>query len=435
MANKIRHKNFINTYENKIKELRKEYYKNMTLSKNSFSIDLSLIAMILSVIILILFGFNINSFIISFIAMIILNIVFRVLSKALNLDKQNSYVKEIRKLGYFSVDAYENSLKKYVTGPGGYYEVYLNKLKKRYNLTDNVRKIEGEAGELYYIWMNSDQNSFNLLNERTVDKPEVISIEYDSVRYFRVDNNSNSIILKTSMNIYKFKMSAFDILNEILKNKRLDNIHTFNPEMYISDFEIFIHNYESNINNKKRKKNYNDFDKELSKFIVFIILYVVCSGLCYVYDMSLFKIGVLVLMICLNYAFVSLLNSKKVRVNNEMDLIKLMNNDKECIDMFNELKVALCIFDNYDIVYSKDNAPYYTWVANGYFHVFLNVIYTNVIYMSVKITDVNYYRCSNNSCTVKLKDRMLEFRKDSKNVFDKILPNKDYDWLKGFQQK
>ena len=76
-----------------------------------------------------------------------------------------------------------------------------------------------------------------------------------------------------------------------------------------------------------------------------------------------------------------------------------------------------------------------TWIANGYFHVFLNIIYFNVVYMSVKISDVIYYKIEGKECLVKLKDRTLHFTKDAVNVFSKILPNKDYEWLKGFQNK
>lgn len=435
MAGYISHKNFINTYEKRIKKVREDYYRNTVNNGVNIPVDLTLVAALLNAFILFISGFTIVGFIVTFALVFIISIVFKIALRMMGADKQNDYLREIKKLGYFTIEQYENSLRKYVTGPGGYYEKLLQELKTQYNLTNQVRKLEGARGELYYIWINSDQDAINLLNERTTDKPEVITIRMNNIRYFRIDYKTKTILLKTDIEQYRFLMSALDILNEILRNKRFDNLKAFNPEEYISDFEIFIHSYMQKINTKEKGYSYNTYDLELNKVIVYSIIYIVLVGLYYVFTYNWLKYIMILVVIMLTYAVSSLLSMKKMSAHSEMACLKIMNSSEECIERFNELKVSLGVHEDYDIIYSKDNAPYYTWVANGYFHVFLNVIYENVMYMAVKVSDVNYYRKVHNECILKLKDKTLEFRADAKSVFDKILPNRDYDWLKGYQQR
>jgi hypothetical protein len=55
--------------------------------------------------------------------------------------------------------------------------------------------------------------------------------------------------------------------------------------------------------------------------------------------------------------------------------------------------------------------------------------------MAVKTSDVKYYKVNKYSCDVKLKDKTLEFTREAQQVFCKLLPNKDYDWIKSYQNK
>ena len=55
--------------------------------------------------------------------------------------------------------------------------------------------------------------------------------------------------------------------------------------------------------------------------------------------------------------------------------------------------------------------------------------------MVVKMSDVTYYKKEKNECIIKLKNRTLTFKPEAEIVFKKILPNKDYNWLKGFPKK
>ena len=135
---------------------------------------------------------------------------------------------------------------------------------------------------------------------------------------------------------------------------------------------------------------------------------------------------------------IALLNDRYQDIENiksDIQTIRELNNNPEYIHIFKELKYVLGINDNYDKVYTKEGAEYVTWVANGYFHVFLNMIYFNAVYMSVKTSNVKYFKEDINSCDIKLKDKTLEFTKDSSVIFQRLLPNKDYHWIKTYQNR
>ncbi len=439
--NKRVNKKFVEIYENKIKDFRKEYYKNiinMSASSDNKTIFIliNIIPIILGVLIVLTGGFSINSHILAIITFIIACIVIKVVFKATNLANTNAYLNELIKYGYYSIEDYENKLKKYITGPNGYYNYLLNELIKQYDISDKTRKVSGIHGELYYIWTNSNQDKLQLLNCRTTEKPEIITIRFVNIRYFRVDYKNKEIVLKTDLDEYYFKLDALDTFNEYIKEKRLENIKTNKPEDYINDFELYMHKIKSDIIIKEEKSK-----EELATNIIQIICYFIATILLIftkVYiNKNLFLLNLVNLLI-----FVMLcINIKKLIFNinnfvlNEEDYIRVLNTDEKCKEHFNELKFALGIKDTYDRVYSNEGACYLTWVANGYFHIFLNLIYFNVVYMAIKTSDVLYYLKSNNECIVKLRDKTLTFTRDAEVVFSKILPNKDYKWIKGFKNK
>jgi hypothetical protein len=66
------------------------------------------------------------------------------------------------------------------------------------------------------------------------------------------------------------------VFNKLFKEKNYVNIRIFEPEDYINDYELFMHNYEANLN--KRLK-----DVKISDDIInIIILFIICIGLSYV---------------------------------------------------------------------------------------------------------------------------------------------------------
>lgn len=437
---KIKHRNFIEQYENEIKSCRDEYYKNII--KNSSKIYSNfnpsfiffLIPLFIAIFIILKENFSMLSYIIAFISLLIINIVIKFLTPILKLESKNKYLEEIKKQGCFSIDSYEKKLKKYITGPGGYYEQLLNAYKQEYNITDKTQKIYGINGEEYYIWANQQQDKINLLNCKCKNKPEIKSFKMMNIRYYRVDQIKHMIVLKTNTENIYLTLSSIEVLNELLKQKKFENISSFTPEDHINDFEIFMHNYKKEIDSESISKS-QTFGESISKLITIIIIVAALIGISTLLDKysSIIKICTLICFFISNIYIKDIVSFKKNSLKTDEEYISYINSSQECIDMFEELKYALNISDSYDRVYTKEGACYLTWVANGYFHVFLNVIYFNVVYMAINTSDVVYYRLTNKECTIKLKDKELVFQKDAAKVFSKILPNKDYDWLKGYQ--
>ena len=81
-----------------------------------------------------------------------------------------------------------------------------------------------------------------------------------------------------------------------------------------------------------------------------------------------------------------------------------------------------------------EGQQYLTWTKNGYFHLFLNIIYFNVVYIVVKVEDIEYYKRDSKECIIKLKDRTFTFKPCAEDVFKRILANKDYYWIKNFKK-
>lgn len=435
-----KYKSFVNTYEKEVKDYRDKYYKNILKYSTNQSkyptFTFYLIPILIALIILLITNFSIIGYIISFLSVFITNYCIKLVSKFLNLEPTNEYLEVIKRKGYHSIEEYEQKVRKIITGPEGYYQALLNELIEKYKIDQTTRNVTTTAGEDYYYWTNSRRDKIMLLNTKTNKKPEVKIIQIDNIRYFRVDNDKKTIIINTSTENYFFKIESFDIFNEIIKEKRLENIKTFTPATYIDDFEIYMHSIKSEENKINQEK-----EKKISAYVNIIAITSICLGIVVALSFIINKnttlfniIGVIVLSI-ISTSLRSVLSIKTSTVKTDNEYIKELNNNPECIERFNELKFVLGIKPTYDSVYTPEGAEYKTWLANGYFHVFLNLIYFNTVYMSVKLSDVTYYKREGNECTVKLKDKTLVFTSDAENVFKKILPNKDYYWLKGYQNK
>ncbi len=436
---KNKYKKFVDDYENRVKKYRDEYYKNIVINSSVYNngINSSFIylgSFVVGFLILIFLDFSIISYIIAFVAMLILSVLIKFLIKLMKLDSDNNYLNEIRKLGFFSIDDYEKKLKSYVIGNGGYYENLLNELIKEYNINETVRKISGINGEEYYIWTNQHQDKINLLNSKINVRPEVKSIKISAIRYYRLDNQRKMIVLKTDVEEMYFNESALPVFNEMIKMKKLENLITFNPEDYINDFELYMHGMKSSINNKiiQEKKI---LSSEISKLMIYLIAIGALIGLGYLFEdykliINIVSVGVVFLI---NRQIKMIINSKVTKAGTDDEYIKYFNSNQDCLEKFRELKYSLGISDSFDKVYTTEGACYLTWVANGYFHVFLNMVFFNVVYMAINTSDVLYYKVEGKECLLKLKDKTLAFTSDAAIVFAKVLPNKDYQWLKGYQ--
>lgn len=437
---KNKYKRFIDTYEKEIKQYRDAYYRNIIQYSNKTSkfptISFYLIPILISIMSLIILDFQIIGYIISFLLIFITNYLLKLVTNLFNLEVANEYFEVLKKHNYLSIEDYEKKLKRIVIGPGGYYEYLLNELITKYQINENTRKLITTSGEEYFIWTNSKKDTILLLNTKTNKKPEIKSILISDVRYFRIDPQRKTIVVNTSKEDFFFKEECLTIINEIMKEKRLENIKSFTPATYIDDFEIYMHSIKSDENKLNQTKE--------RKIITSVNTIVVCSiALIALVALSYFlnEYSTIINIICIAILCVisiKLRTALSIKINKtklDTDYIQELNTNPECIERFEELKYILGISNAYDKIYSKEGAEYITWLANGYFHVFLNVIYFNVVYMSIKASDVIYYKKEGKTCEIKLKDKSLEFNSDAEAVFQKILPNKDYYWLKGYQNK
>ena len=430
---------FINIHEKYIKEYRDEYYKNIILNNSKLAtthpVITFLIPMVISLIILVISKFSIIGFASSIVSLIIINLLIYLLYTS-KIDK-NEYLEAIRKHGFRSIEEYETKLKKYITGPEGYYNNLLLDLIEKYNINSSTKRIYTNKNEEYYIWSNTNKDKIYLLRTYSTKKPEPIILPISNIRYFRVDYQTKDVILKTDNDIFRFKEEYITTFNELIKEKRLENMKSFEPAKYIDDYEIFMHKVK-----KSKEKDYSikkeKYEQSIHNaiYLIIAIIILVIMSLVITKLTIIFNIINILLLIGLNISIIGILDNKvSESIKTDTETIEELNRDPDCIEQFLELKFILGIQDTYDKVYTLEGAEYITWVANGYFHVFLNLIYFNTVYMAVKTSDVRYFKTDFNSCDVKLKDKTLEFRKEAGVVFNKILPNKDYNWIKSYQNK
>ena len=414
-------------YENKLKDVRKEYDKNLTLASNSNQyIWLNYIPTLSAALVILLLKFTIYSYLISLLIILVSCLITNFIQKRiLKINQNNNYSKILRKNGYLTIKQFEKDLKEYITGPTGFYSKTLETLKIKHNITDKTKIYKDIYNENYYIWFDKKNDSLNILSTNTLIRPIVKSTKLSHVRYYRKDNNN--LILKTDLDLYVFDNIEPSFFDTNMPNKKFENFTNVDYEEHIADFEMYMYKYRNKINQTRFQ-----LQAEKSYLIYIFILALLVVGISTLNNYKILCIIVSIIIILLiNIKMNEYLNIDIPKNNNEVKLVKEINENKDIQSMFKELKIILNVKDSYDTIYSIENAPYLTWTSNGYFHVFLNIIYFNVVFISVKVSDVNYYKCINNECEISTKIKTLYFKSDSKKVFDKILPNKDFDWING----
>ena len=429
---------FINTYENIIKPLREDYYKNKVkqgLVDNVFNKSLFIInlAPIIIAIFLCTFGqFTLKSTIITLLFLLISNIFISTIKKQYNIYESN-YELEIRKMGFLSINQYEKNIKKFITGENGYYKEVLQNLISTNNFTkENIYNLKDLKGRTYIIRNNEQNNELYIINNNLKDLPTLTKLKYDNIRYYRLDKNNNRIILKTDMDEWYYEKENEIVFKNLIPNKSIASENVTKKEEYINDFK----RYMSRIKNKDIIKN-NENDKikanNKSKAILLIILEIILILLLNLYiDYKLWlSIFYVIILIGINHYLQKYLQIKNNTMKSDKDYILYLNNNKDCQDKFAELKLALNIPNEVQKIYSDEGAEFLTWNNEGYFHLFLNLIYFDVIYLSVKIADVDYYKIEDNYCILKIKGKKYSFTKEAEDKFSKLLPNKEYNWVKG----
>ena len=429
---------FIKNYETRIKKYRDEYYRNIVqqglLNQNNYTQELAydLLPLLLAIIIILLCQFSITGVIGALVFLIICNIIIISYRKNKHID-YNNYKNELRKIGYFNIATYEEKVKQFITGPNGYYKQELNRILEENGQNENsVEKVIDNIGNQYYIWADDENDELKLVNSSLNSLPRLKKIRYAYIRYYRLDKNTQRLILKTDIEKLTFNKDSLKVFNKLIKERKFENKKSFDPAEYINDFELFMHNIKSkmeievynNLENKKIAQNKLMYD------LILLLLGVGLTIVAPTYKI-IFRLLIIVSFILLNKNVREFLTFQNKRLKSDDEYIAYLNNDPECINEFKELKLALNIPPDTYKVYSPEGACYLTWLANGYFHVFLNLIYFNSVYMVVKIRDVEYYQVTENECLVKLKDKKLCFTKEAEKAFKKLLPNKEYSWVKG----
>ena len=429
---------FINTYENIIKPLREDYYKNKVkqglvdnvFNKSLFIINLAPI--IIAIFLCTLGQFTLKSTIITLLFLLISNIFISTIKKQYNIYESN-YELEIRKMGFLSINQYEKNIKKFITGENGYYKEVLQNLISTNNFTkENIYNLKDLKGRTYIIRNNEQNNELYIINNNLKDLPTLTKLKYDNIRYYRLDKNNNRVILKTDMDEWYYEKENEIVFKNLIPNKSIASENVTKKEEYINDFK----RYMSRIKNKdiiKNNENYKIKTNNKSKAILLIILEIILILLLnlYIDYKSWLSIFYVIILIGINHYLQKYLQIKNNTMKSDKDYILYLNNNKDCQDKFAELKLALNIPNEVQKIYSDEGAEFLAWNNEGYFHLFLNLIYFDVIYLSVKIADVDYYKIEDNYCILKIKGKKYSFTKEAKDKFSRLLPNKEYNWVKG----
>ena len=431
---------FIKTYEKEIKPLREEYYKSQIIKGLNKSIlqkyikIINNIPLVLTIIICIIGKFSIKSKIVAIVFIIVISYLLSIIKQKNNIIETN-YASEIRKLGFLSISQYEKNIEKYITGENGYYAEVLNNLINKNNFVkEDTYEVKDLKGNTYLIYDNKNNSELMMINNSLKELPKLTRIKDVNIRYYRKDPINNRIIFKTDLAEWYYNINSEPVFRTIIPEKKIEEVSEFNVAEYVSDFERFIQKYKEkdSIETEKNLKERKDLRNKLASIITLLIISIVFSFIYKEYKGVLDLIYILLILITNSY----LIKISKIRgniVKNENEYIKYINHNKDCQDRFAELKLALNIPKETEKIYSDEGAEFLVWNNARYFHLFLNLIYFKIIYISVKINDVDYYKIEGEYCELKIKGQKYIFKKEAKNTFDKLLPNKDYDWIKGLK--
>lgn len=434
-------KKFLNEYETKIKKLRDRYYekvhskeyKDTTFSPNYNAISIVVTLVICTIILIFLHGFIGD--IIALLLATSSTIITRYIIKEDDNLQNNDFVRAIRRAGYLTIESYDEKLNEYVTGPCGIYKKELEDLKDIYNINQDTAVLYAQNNDRYYAWHNKEKNTINFLNTKITEKPEVKSFHLDRVRYYRFDKTQKLIILKTDTEDYYFLPRSLEEIEELFPEKDFHSNKSFEPEECINDFETYIEKVRKEIENKEKSCNKKKIIARNSAIAIAAIMIT-----CIIIETLIPKLMIVTIIIPILSLIPFSLNLSRFfreyfRIpKNKYEIIKTINNDRKNINRFNELKVSLAIDNTSQVVYTKEGDQYLTWVRNGYFHLFLNVIQFNVIYIVVKVDDVEYFKPEETVCTVKLKNKKIAFKPCAADIFKNVIPNKCYNLEKNLKK-
>lgn len=429
MNNRRRDK-FIYIYENFIKTYRDRYYKNIFNENSKYYFDLR-VPFVFILFIVSVFFFYVTKFDLFVIFLLFLFDTFMIITlngflNIYSLKQNKSFEKIIKRYGYSSILEYEKDLKLYISGNKGFYNELLNSLMNKYDISDDTLKVTDVDGDVFYIWLSNDSDTLYMLNTNLYNRPKVKKYNVSDIRYFRKDSKNDRVVFYYLTEILLFETKSLKVFKYLLEDKYYNNISVYDPEVFVSDYENYM-GIRKKVSKKLYSKRINKSFKYLRfsiMFIIFFILLIITRN----YVSIKYLIDVLICLVFLLYLFFFY----KVDVLEEKNDDEYLNDiiDNESKIYFEEFKFALGIKNKYDLVFNLNNDPYLVWYSNGYFHLFLNKPTYNVIYMVINKKNVLYYKLDGKVCLLKTNVKTFVFRKDAKQVFDKILIKKDYETVK-----
>ncbi len=430
--------NFIKVYEEKIKPLRESYYKNKVragLGDNIFNksmIIINYLPLILALLLCLVGQFSLKSKIIALLFLLVSSYVLSVIKKKYDIY-ESRYEIEIRKLGFLSIAQYEKNIKKFITGKDGYYAELLQEIIDKNKIAkENSYFLTDLKGRTYILFDNKEKDEILIVNNDLKETPRLTKLRNGNIRYYRNDQLNNRIIFKTDLDEWYYVEENESVFEKIMPEKKVEAKKDFNVNEYISDFERFMKQIKDKDLRKKEEglKTKTKSKANLTLLLALMIILIIISPIYKEYT-SIINIIFVAIMTIANIYLQRYLQVKNIVIKNDNDYIKFLNNNKDCQDKFVELKLALNIPKTVEKIYSDEGAEFLVWDNAGYFHLFLNLIYFDVIYISVKIEEVEYYKEDDEYCEIKIRNNKYTFKNDAKKVFDKLLPNKDYNWIKG----
>lgn len=422
---------FRKDYETKIKKYRDRYYEKLNSKEYkyttfipNYNAILITITFIINVVLLIIFHGVIGD-IIALLLATTATLVTRYIIKEDDNLQNNDFTRAIHRMGYLSVEAYDDKLSEYLTGAAGVYQTELEELKKIYNLDHETTILYAQNNDRYYAWTN--KNSLFFLNTKITEKPEVKEIHLDRVRYYRFDKTQKLVIINTDTENYYFLPMSLEDIEELLPNKDFHERKKFEIEEYINDFEEYV---------KKAKKELIEQEKSCTKkkrtarntAIITLLVMIACLFLEYFFPVL--KIICTIIPILAIFPYILHLNRycrEYFRIpKNNYEMLKAISENRQHFNRFNELKVSLGVYNTGGVIYTKDGFQYLTWVKDDKFYLFLNQIQDKVKYMEFKLDDVEYFKQEETHCEIKTKDKKLIFKPCAADVLKDILKGKEY---------
>lgn len=373
------------------------------------------------------FDFHIISVIFCIIVTAILSYFIAYLNRNDSSIYVDEYKKKIKKLGYLTLDEFEDDLELYVTGEYGQYAKIFNQLLIDNNIDlDNMEPIYSINGEKTYIWL--DDAFVYMLNASFNEKPEIIKEPIGSIVYYRTDYNKKQIVLKSYTKEYYFQEIAVVTLSKLFPGKEYSSKNLLKPELVISDYRTFIYDLKNILETGETTQMYRvkmsdkDFYSIFLGFIIFSLLNYIPN--LHIILLNIFRLVALIFLYKIEDALFNLYSVNFISSKKEEDVLNQIKNNKKCQDKFVETKWGLNInSDNCAKIYTIENQEYLIWREGNNLCLFYNEVYYDLIYTSCKVSQIKEYHSDATIFYIKINDKLFAFKIDAAPTITQLITN------------